>query len=69
MLTSLVEKYGIYFKQRDVQYILMFIVAPSLILILIVVSGIQQKSDICQVLKKSIFKFNGITKHRAERNK
>ena len=51
MLTSLVEIYGIYFKQRDVQYMLMVIVAPTLILILTVVSGIQQKSDICQVLK------------------
>ena len=30
---------------------LIVIVAPSLILILTVVSGIQQKSDICQVLK------------------
>ena len=29
----------------------MVIVAPSLILILTAVSGIQQKSDICQVLK------------------
>ena len=38
--------YGIYFKQRDVQYMLMVIVASSLILILTDVSGVQQKSDI-----------------------
>ena len=43
MLTSLVEKYGIYLKQRDVQYMLMVIVAPSFILILTLVLGIQQK--------------------------
>ena len=42
MLTSLVEKYGIYFKQWDVQYMLMVIVAPSLILILADVSGIHK---------------------------
>ena len=62
ILTGLVEKYGIYFKQRDVQDMLMVIVAQSLILILTVVSGILQKSDICQVLLKSIFKSYGITK-------
>ena len=54
MLTSLVEKYDIYFKQRDVQYMFMVIVAPSLILILTDVSGIQQKSDICQVQKNNL---------------
>ena len=50
------------YKQRDVQYMLMVIVALSLILVLAVVSDTQQKSDICQVLKTSIFKSYGITK-------
>ena len=54
MLTSLVEKYDIYFKQRDVRYMLMVIVAPSLILILTDVSGVQQKSDICQAQKNNL---------------
>ena len=62
MLTGLVEKYDIYIKQRDVHDMLMVIVAQSLILILTVVSGIQQKSDICQIQTKSIFKSYGITK-------
>ena len=61
-LTGLVEKYDIYFKQRDVQDMLMVIVAQSLILILTVVSGIQKKSDICQIQTKSFFKSYGITK-------
>ena len=43
------------YKQRDVQYMLMVIVALNLILVLTVVSDTQQKSDICEVLKKSIF--------------
>ena len=71
MLTSLVEKYGIYFKPRDVclvQYILMVIVAPSLILILTVVSGIQQTSDICQVLKNLSSNLTALQKYRTERN-
>ena len=38
------------YKQRDVQYMLMVIVALSFILVLTVVSGAHQKSDICQVL-------------------
>ena len=42
------------YKQRDVQFMLMVIVALSLILILTVVSGTQQKFDICQVLIKSV---------------
>ena len=50
------------YKQRDVQYMLMVIVALSVMLVLTVVSGAQQKSDIYQVLKKSIFKSHGITK-------
>ena len=68
MLTSLVEKYGIYLKQRDVQYMSMVIVAPSLILILAVVSGIQQKIDICQVLKYISSNLTASQKHRTERN-
>ena len=40
------------YKQRDVQYMLMVIVALSLILVLTVVSDTQQKSDTYQVLKK-----------------
>ena len=64
MLTSLVEKYEIYFnvQAEDVQYMLIIIVALSLILILTVVSSIPQNSDICQVLQKHIFKSYGITK-------
>ena len=50
------------YKQRDVQYMLMVIVALNLILVLTVVSDTQRKSDICEVLKKSIFKSYGITK-------
>ena len=69
MLTSLVEKkYGIYLKQRGVQNMLMVIVAPSLILILTVVSGIQQKSDICQVLKSLSSNLTASQKHRTEGN-
>ena len=64
MLISLEEKYDIYFnvQAKDVQYMLMVIVALRLILIMTVVSGTQQKSDICKVLQKSIFKSYGITK-------
>ena len=47
---------------------LMVIVAPSLILILTVVSGIQQKSDICQVLKSLSSNLTASQKHRTERN-
>ena len=68
MLTSLVEKYSIYLKQRDVQYMLMVIVAPSLILILTVVSGIQQISDICQVLKNLSSNLTTSQNYRTERN-
>ena len=68
MLKSLVEKYGIYLKQRDVQYMLMVIVAPSFILILTVVSGIQQKSDVCQVLKNLSSNLTASQKHRTVRN-
>ena len=68
MLTSLVEKYSIYLKQRDVQYMLMVIVAPSLILILTVVSGIQQISDICQVLKNLSSNLTASQNYRTERN-
>ena len=50
------------YKQKDVHYMLMAIVALSLVLVLTVVSDTQQKSDICQVLKKSVFKSYGITK-------
>ena len=46
----------------------MVIVAPSLILILTVVSGIQQKSDICQVLKNQSSNLAASQKHRTERN-
>ena len=62
MLTSLLEKYEIYFnvQAEDVQYMLIIIVTLSLILILTVVSSIPQNSDICQVLQKP--------KHRTERN-
>ena len=38
-------------KQTDVQYMFKVIVALSLFLIQTVVSGTQQKSDICQVIK------------------
>ena len=68
MLTGLVEKYGIYLKQIDVQYMLMVIVASSLILIPSVVSGIQQKSDICQVLKNLSSNLTASQKRRTERN-
>ena len=53
MLPSLVEKiwHLLLAKRRLSQYMLMVIVTPSLILILTVVSGIQQKSDTCQGLK------------------
>ena len=68
MLTSLVEKYGIYLYQRDVQYMLMVIVTPSFILILTVVSGIQQKSDICQVLKNLSSDLTASQNHRSVRN-
>ena len=37
------------YKQKDVHYMLMAIVALSLVLVLTVVSDTQQKSDICQV--------------------
>ena len=40
------------YKQRDVHYMLMVIVALCLVCVLTVVSDTQQKSDICQVLKK-----------------
>ena len=54
MLASLVEIYDIYFnvQAKDVQYMLMVIVVLSLILKLTVVSGTQEKSDICKVLQK-----------------
>ena len=42
-------------KQKDVRYMLMVIVALSLVLILTVVSDTQQKYDICQVLKQNPF--------------
>ena len=47
---------------------LMVIVALCLILILTVILGTQQNSDVCQVIKTSIFKSYDITKHRIERN-
>ena len=43
-------------------------VAPSLIFILTVVSGIQQKSDICKVLKNLSSDLTASQKHRTERN-
>ena len=67
MLTSLVETYDIYLKQRDVQYMLLDIVTPSLILILTVVPGIQQISDICQVLNNLSSNLTASQKHRTER--
>ena len=54
------------YKQRDVQYMLMVIVALSLILVLTIVSGIQQKSDICQVLKYLSSNLTASQKHRTE---
>ena len=68
MLSSLVDKYGIYVKQRDVQYMLMVIVASSFVLILTVVSGIQQKSDVCQVKKNLSSNLTASQKHRIVRN-
>ena len=68
MLTRLVEKSGIYLKQRDVQYMLMVIVAPSFIFILTVVSGIQQNSDVCQVRKNLSSNLTASQNHRTVRN-
>ena len=70
MLTSLVEKYVIYFnvQAEHVQYMLMVIAALSLILILTVVSSIPQNSDICQVLQNLSSNLTASQKHRTERN-
>ena len=56
------------YKQRDVQYMLMVIVALSLILVLTVVSDTQQKSDVCQVLKNLFSNLTASQKHRTEIN-
>ena len=56
------------YEQRDVQYMLMIIVALSLILVLTVVSDTQQKSDVCQVLKNLSSNFMASQKHRTEIN-
>ena len=56
------------YKQRDVQYMLMVIVALSLILVLTVVSDTQQKSDVCQVLKNLSSNLTASQKHRTEIN-
>ena len=55
-------------KQRDVQYMLMVIVALSLILVLTVVSDTQQKSHICQVLKNLSSNFTASQKHHTDMN-
>ena len=54
------------YKLRDVQYMLMVNVALSLILVLTVVLGTQQKSDICQVLKYLSSNLKASQKHRTE---
>ena len=56
------------YKLGDFQYMLMVIVALSLILVLTVVSGTQQKSDICQVLKNLSSNLTASQKHHTERN-
>ena len=56
------------YKQRDVQYMLMVIVALSLILVLTVVSDTQQKSDVFQVLKNLPSNLTASQKHRTEIN-
>ena len=56
------------YKQRDVQYVLMVIVALSLILVLTVVSDTQQKSHICQVLKNLSSNLTASQKHRTDMN-
>ena len=56
------------YKQRDIQYMLMVIVALSLILVLTGVSDTQQKSDICQVLKNLSSNLTASQKQRTEIN-
>ena len=56
------------YKQRDVHYMLMVIMAMSLILVLSVVLGTQQKSDIFQVLINLFSNLTASQKHRTEIN-
>ena len=54
------------YKQRDVQYMLMVIVALSFILVLTVVSGAHQKSDICQSLNNISLNLTASQKPRTD---
>ena len=69
MLTSLVENMAFTLSKETFSSVhINGFVAPSLIFMLTVVSGIQQKSDICQVLKKFSSNLTASQKHRTERN-